>query len=79
MSRDKRSSDLDGGASWDEHLDHGDTSLRCSKQTAELWKGEEVEAGIQAAPGSDGLTAPSVTVISLGGNGFSAEPVSSWY
>lgn len=65
-SRDRHSSDLDGGASWDEHPDHGDTSLRCLKQTTELFKGEEVEAGIHVAPGSDGLRPPSVDSYFLG-------------
>lgn len=66
-------------ASWEERLDLRDAGLRCLKQTAELLKGEEVEGGTHVAPGRDGLTPPSATVISLGGNGFITEVVSSWY
>lgn len=50
MSRGKHSLDLDGGASWDEHLEHGNRSLRCLKQTTKLLQGEGLELGIQAAP-----------------------------
>lgn len=51
MSGDKHLSDLDGGAGWDECLDHSDASLRCLKQTPELLKGEEGEAGTHTALG----------------------------
>lgn len=56
-----------------------ETKQLCLKQTAEPLKVEEMETGTHVAPGRDGLTPPSMTVISLGGNGFTVEVVSSWY
>lgn len=49
MSRDMHSLDLDGGAGWDEHLEHSNRSLRCLEQITELLQGEEVEPGVCSA------------------------------